>query len=464
MAGCGIFLYADEVVGAVDDPKRTLKYFSNPLYGFLKFFINCCAKFERLISMEEKKYNLPLQTLPSLEYFHHYQDLVELNEYLSLKGIKLKNTRIERYLDYFSLVLEKDADPWRVFKNSLAGPFESPLDWELYVLREVHELMWILRGLKCKEPLGGDEKLELMIGGSDFAALDKDSDSRNAQFELRIASYFLQYGCHVDLTTETDVIAFSKKAAFYIECKRIASSKQLRKRIRDAEAQLLKRMPKKRDGRNVFGCVAADVTKVAYKHNGLTFAVTGDHAKDTIQKDLKKVVSHLESNSDLGIKGGIFNYWFQIHIPSLVSHPASVSTRFSSFHRFKEHANRKEIKAAKIFCEIFESASLSSDKRETPPQELKRRTRFHIPAGAVYSFDDDVVCSVFKEKEIKKWPIETRLAVLEVGDDVHYFHVADLEMVLPEVRKAIHENRYEKLEEIALVMIAIMFAFRFPYE
>ncbi|GHC35613.1 hypothetical protein [Aidingimonas halophila] len=413
---------------------------------------------------KEKTYNLPLQTLPSLEYSHHFQDLVELNEYLSLKGIRLKNTRIERYLDYFSLVLEEDSDPWRVFKNSLTGPFESPLDWELYVLREVHELMWILRGLKCKEPLGGDEKLELMIGGSDFAALDKDSDSRNAQFELRIASYFLQYGCHVDLTTETDVIAVSKKEAFYIECKRIASSKQLSKRIRDAEVQLQKRMPAKRDGRNVFGCVAADVTKVAYKHNGLTFAFTSDHAKDTIQKDLKKVVSHLEAKSDFGMKKRIFNYWFQIHIPSLVSHPTSVSTRFSSFHKLKERANRKEIRAAKNFCEIFETASLNPDRREIPPRQLKPRTRYHIPAGAVYSFDDNVVYSVFKEKESKKWPMETRLAVLEVGDDVHHFHVADLEMVLPEIKKSIHENGYEKLEEIALVMIAIMFAQRFPYE
>lgn len=413
---------------------------------------------------EEKSYSFPLQTLPSLEYSHHYQDLVELDKYLSFKGIKSKNTRIERYLDYFSLVLKKDENPWRIFKNSLTGPFERPLDWELYVLREVHELMWILRGLKCKEPLGGDEKLELMIGGSDFAALDKDSDSRNAQFELRIASYFLQYGCHVDLTTETDVIAVSKKEAFYIECKRIASSKQLSKRIRDAEIQLQKRMPAKRDGKKVFGCVAADVTKVAYKHNGLTFAVTSDHAKDTIQKDLKKVVSHLEEKPDFGMKKRIFNYWFQIHIPSLVSHPPLVTTRFSSFHKFKEHLSRQELRAAKNFCVIFESASLNSDKRERPPQQLKARTEYRIPAGAIYSFDDEVVLSILREKEVKEWPLDRELAVLEVENDVHYFYVADSMMAMPMIEKAIHESGCEKLEEMALMMIAIMFSKRFPYE
>ncbi|CDG54341.1 MULTISPECIES: hypothetical protein [Halomonadaceae] len=413
---------------------------------------------------EERSYSLPLKALPSLEYSYHLQDLIELNEYLSSKGLRSRNTRIERYIEYFSLVLEKNEDPWKVFKNSLKGPFESPLDWELYILREVHELMWILRGMKCKEPLGGVEKLELMIGGSDFAALDKDSSSRNAQFELRIASYFLQCGCHVDLTTETDVIAISNKEVFYIECKRVSSRKQLAKRIRDAEVQLQKRMPLKHDGKKVFGCVAADVTKVAYQHNGLTFAVTSDHARDTIQKDLQDVVSHLEAKPDFGTKKRIFNYWFQIHIPSLVAHPPSVATRFSSFHKFNERSNRKEVRAAKNFCEIFESASLISDKRENPPQQLKPQTEYRIPAGATYSFDKDVVCSVLREKEGKEWPLDKELAVLEIKNDVHYFYVADSIIAMPIIEKTIHKSGYEELEELALIMIAIMFAQRFPYE
>jgi len=38
-------------------------------------------------------------------------------------------------------------------------------------------LMWILKGLKVHLPLGADEKLKMIVGGTDFAVLDSDSQS-----------------------------------------------------------------------------------------------------------------------------------------------------------------------------------------------------------------------------------------------------------------------------------------------
>jgi hypothetical protein len=101
----------------------------------------------------------------------------------------------------------------------------------LYVLREAHELMRILRGLKVHVPSGIDEKLRVIVGGRDFAALDSDSNSRNTLFELRISSYFCQSGCDVDLSTDTDIIALSDDQAFYLECKRVGNDNQLAKRL-----------------------------------------------------------------------------------------------------------------------------------------------------------------------------------------------------------------------------------------
>lgn len=75
-----------------------------------------------------------------------------------------------------------------------------------------------------------------------------------------------------------------------------------------------------------------------------------------------------------------------------------------------------------------------------------------------------MVCSVLREKEGKEWPLDKELAVLEIKNDVHYFYVADSIIAMPIIEKNIHKSGYEELEELALIMIAIMFAQRFPYE
>jgi len=179
---------------------------------------------------ETKSYSLPLQTLPSLDLQHHIDDLLEIQDFIEKRGIKTVNTRIERYIEFLRQAsINQSINPSDIFKHSTTSPFRHSTDWMLYVLREVHELMWILKGIKKRVPLGIDDKLKMIVSGRDFAVLDTNSNSRNTQFELRIASYFCQAGYDVDISTETDIIATSKRQAFYIECKRVGSEKQLEK-------------------------------------------------------------------------------------------------------------------------------------------------------------------------------------------------------------------------------------------
>jgi hypothetical protein len=292
---------------------------------------------------EQKSYQLPAETLPSLELSHHLEDLVEIRDFLRGRGIETKNTRIERYIHYLHQVTTQGpTDASRIFKNSVSGPFESPIDWMLYVLREVHELMWILKGLAVHLPLGIDEKLRIIAGGSDFASLDTDSQSRDIQFELRIASYFCQAGCAVDLSTETDIIALTDNQAFYLECKRVGSHSQLAKRLSAARKQLHQRMPKKDGKRVVFGCIAADVTRVAFSHNGLTFGVTNEHSRDVVQEKLVAVAKASQKLPLFRDCRSLCCYWLQIHISSLILQPPMPVTRFSSYHIPREKLNRKD--------------------------------------------------------------------------------------------------------------------------
>lgn len=308
--------------------------------------------------VDDQKYTPALSELiPSVSLTSYLHDLYEFRNFVEKLGIPTDNTRIERYIAYLQGALGKEViDESKVFKNSNNGPFHQPLDWLLYVLREIHELIWIMKGLN-HPPNGLNEKLEKVVGGRDFAALDTDTLSRNTQFELRIASYFCQAGCEVDLSTLTDVIALTEKQAFYIECKRIGSQSQLSRRLSEAKKQLKRRMPIKVNGRNTMGCIAVDVTKVAFSHNGLTFATNNDHSRNIIQNKLIEITSSLDQLHLFNNCKNIFNYWFQVHIPTLILNPRTVATRFSSYQYVRKNLGRKMRRGAREFFSIFKSAS-----------------------------------------------------------------------------------------------------------
>ncbi len=410
-----------------------------------------------------KSYPLPLETMPGLDLSHHVEDLVEVQEFLERRGIHTRSTRIQRYIDYLRQVtLEKSADPGMIFKNSAEGPFTHPTDWMLYVLREAHELMWILKGLKVHVPVGTDDKMKVIVGGRDFAALDADSQSRNTQFELRIASYFCQAGCDVDLSTETDIIAVSDSEAFYLECKRVGSRNQLQRRLSDAKAQLHRRVPKKHGQRTVCGCVPADVTKVAFSHNGLTFAVTNQHSRDVIQEKLIAIANDSQRLPLFQDCHNLLNYWFQIHISALILQPPTTATRFSSYHIFNDKMSRKERRAIKAFCCLFESAS-QGDPRDVPPQPLTPRATFTFPQGTILSLDEALLAEYLERGEVAERGMNEEIATLTINNKKYVFSFFDFTMALPRLKETRGSMKGDP-DRARLEVVMCMYAQRFPYE
>ncbi|WP_304907505.1 hypothetical protein [Nitrosomonas sp.] len=402
--------------------------------------------------------------MPALELSHHLEDLVVFKNFLEERGIQTTNTRIERYIEYLrQAVGDGLIDAATIFKNSTEGPFQHSTDWMLYVLREVHELMWILKGVKAQVPLGVDEKLRVIVGGSDFAALDADSRSRNTQFELRIASYFCQAGCEVDLSTETDVIALSDDEAFYLECKRVGSVNQLEKRLSEAKKQLSRRMPRKDGKRVTYGCVAVDVTKWAFVHNGLTFAVTNEHSRDVIQEKLIGIANVSQRLPLFRDCRNLASYWFQIHIPSLILQPPITVTRFSSYHIFRDGMNRKDRRATRAFCDIFESVS-QGDKRETPPKPLTPRKTFTFPKGTTFSLDEGLFLEFLENGEVKKRDINEEVATLTINDKEHIFTFFEFSMALGRVTAEMRKAMARDPHRARLDIVVWMYTQQFPYE
>jgi len=358
------------------------------------------------MSDEIHSYDLPIETLPGLDLSHHLQDIIEFRALLESRGISTTNTRIERYYNYLDMGLHggtASIDAEKIFKNSVDPRFRIPADWHMYVLREVHELMWVLKGLKVHMPVGIDEKLRDIVGGSDFAALDMDSKSRNTQFELRIASYFCQAGCDVDLSTDTDIIASTNQFAYYLECKRVASANRLASRLSEARFQLSQRLPRKDGKRLILGCVAVDVTKVAFTHNGLTFAVTPDHSRDVIQGKLVEIATLNNRFLSFDSCRKLMCYWLQIHIPTLIMHPQPCifGTRFSSYYIARPALRRKEVRALSTFYGIYESVS-QLDTRVVPSQPLHPRNIVTFPAGTCIGFNSSRIMTLLGQTAVSE--------------------------------------------------------------
>ncbi|WP_057401235.1 hypothetical protein [Pseudomonas amygdali] len=330
----------------------------------------------------QNSYPAATHSLPGLSIDDRFSDLESLTSFLNGRGIETKNTRIDRYQRYLKIASDQgleSIDPKNIFKNVTDGRFQHGLDWYLYVLREVDELAHILKGLKVYVPIGVDERLRKIVGGSDFAALDKNSESRNVQFELRIASYFCLAGFIVRLDTETDIIASRGRQHFYVECKRISNSKQLEENLLKAKQQILARVPiKKRILHKYYGVIAVDVTRVAYSHNGLTFGITNDHAREVVQSALRSISGKIERIKFFSKKPPIIQCWLQIHIPGLIESPPQAFTRFSSLFVVNSET-AISCKAALLLLHNVYAGTDFSDPRESPSRKIN--TELNLPAG-----------------------------------------------------------------------------------
>lgn len=237
------------------------------------------------------QYKLPEEILPELPIDEQLKDLMELKGVFKDMGISISNTRIDRYYIFLEFILNNSVDtfvsnndinPCKFFPNSENTIFKSNADWILYIIREIHELLWIVKGFKKYKPKGLDVKLKKIISGADFAVFDTNDMSRNLQYELRIASYFCQIGWEVDLSTLTDIVVNTKKFYLFIECKR--AGKKFISRIKEAHKQINKRVPKIKNNKPCYSLICIDVTQKAFPHNGLVCGSTAELTKYFIQK------------------------------------------------------------------------------------------------------------------------------------------------------------------------------------
>jgi len=411
-------------------------------------------------------YSLPTESNPRLDYSFRLADLIEFKRFLESHGVATQNTRIERYIQYFEQVVAgMEVVEVSIFKNSQDERFKSKTDWLLYALREVDELMWILKGFKTHVPNGLAGRLKDLVSGSDFAALDTNSRARNVEFELRIASYFCQAGYQVDLSTTTDIIAFNDDFAFFIECKRVASASQIKQRLADAVKQLGSRMPRKHLNRHTYGYVALDVTKAAYSHNGLIWGVTDEHSKDVNQNKLKFIAGQIDHDVNSYAAKGLLKCWLQIHISCLIANPPAVTSRISSYYIENFHIGGHAIAALQSLRYVDAVSKNVPDERIRPPKKLIIRKGLKLPAGTTFRpIDVKIIKQLFDTGKVEGIQDNEVIAELEFHGTKHQFFLSDLLYFWGMANSTDKENMRSDETKFRLEIIIKMFMLRYPYE
>ncbi|KGM06946.1 hypothetical protein LP43_1441 [Methylophaga thiooxydans] len=413
----------------------------------------------------DKSYTLPKYSIPGLRLENHLEDLCEFIIFVESRGHKIRGTRLERYRKYLEDIVDGGQDSKNIFHDIQNEEFNTKYDVLLYVLREVHELMWIQKGFKSKTPKNIDEKLSLLIGGKDFAALDKKTVSRNTQFELRIASYFSQTGYTSDLSSKTDIIATKGKHQFYVECKRVSSQGQLFKRLLEAKDQLNNRIPGSNLSLAKYGIIVVDVTKIAFKHNGVIMGYTSEHARDLIQDKLKEISNGIASHESLWNLKPLIMVWLQVHIPSLILYPSTFSTRISSLfissHKVSSKRKfRKAFEELKLTLEIGEQKDPREITKKLPPI----RNEITIPKGTIFKWDEEILREFLDLWELSGRDPDRVILEVEFPTEHAVFHYQELIWLLPNIPHSLREKLSGELSLARSVLMAMLIRQRNPYE
>jgi len=239
--------------------------------------------------------------------------------WLEQQGLRAAPTRLTRYVKTLDRLAER------------GGPEHGDYDEYIFTLREADEMIWVHHGLLKAIPPGALALLEKSIGGEAFAREDKRSAARNALFELRIASYFLQAGFSIDLSGPADIAIELPSARVYVECKRIESRKKVPARANEAFKQLRRHLSGMKRWSS-YGLAVLDVGQIIHPGQGMSMGVTRGHLRDGLRQELLGFANEFSISEFFMKERRILSVWLQAMVPSIHLTEHEVATRFSSIH------------------------------------------------------------------------------------------------------------------------------------
>jgi hypothetical protein len=255
-----------------------------------------------------------------LRRFWRSEELEEFRQWTESRGLRIASTRLREYIASF-----------RTYKaiGRFGDLSREEADRCVFLIREMGELIWVYDGLKLAQPPGVLAVLEKALGGAAIAREENaTAPARNFLYELRIASFFLQAGFHVDLSTDSDLCISLSRGKLHVECKRISSLKKARIRSKEALKQLRRRISTDRAGRRAFGLACLEVSRALHPNQGMTSAPTANQVKFGLQQQLMRFDLEYRLGDVFKSDKDILAVWLQMSVPTVS--PDGILPRFSS--------------------------------------------------------------------------------------------------------------------------------------
>lgn len=244
--------------------------------------------------------------------------------WLKSLGIRLTNTRYERYLQ--SMDTTRKIFTFDVHNGDL-NYFNS--------LREIDELNWIYESfekIKVTERL--KTLLKQLVTGSDFRRDDKPSShGRNTSFHLRMAGYFARANVFTDVENPWDVSAEYQDRKIVLEAKRVSSLKKVKTRIIEAKTQIHKHSLSAENSK-AFGIIAIDPYEFMFNSTEINNFKNHDDSTEKIREyfNVFGETSYIDK-AKLNIKTSnakVHLIWLNAMIPCYFEEEGYYATRFQS--------------------------------------------------------------------------------------------------------------------------------------
>lgn len=212
----------------------------------------------------------------------------EACDWLSSIGIDHNRTRYGTYkkaIDKFSNYNEK-------WKSEEQASYETYSFLNAYA--EIAELVRIRSVFSENQYSSLNEKIKKVVAGAPFRNFSEKDNSRDFLFELTIATRFINAGFNVDISQSADVVASSNGITIFIECKRVKSVKQVKKRVKSANLQIKKRI-RSAMATGARGIVALNVSDIINPENKMTFIDDPNELKRINSNELQLFVENFEA-------------------------------------------------------------------------------------------------------------------------------------------------------------------------
>jgi hypothetical protein len=159
------------------------------------------------------------------------KELPNIIEWMVALGLPAHNSRYARYEEHINKFFRDGLNPLSEEGKQLFKELNQ-------AYRECVDIYIVYRCFENVRHPNFIDKLSKVVSGQDVPDLQVAGASRNFLFELLVAARFHLAGYMIDFDETSDVVAKRDGLIVRAECKRLASEKQLEKRINAAADQL----------------------------------------------------------------------------------------------------------------------------------------------------------------------------------------------------------------------------------